>query len=625
MALSRCVSTPHGEFKARLIGGSLAWYTYCLVLFIKWKHNPCRNPRTPSLGHTHARIKKRLAFEFHPVGPLLSVPRLGVKASMEMEASKQGDRRAAHRGSRGCYGHGSGPFCLITVGIRRIRRRQRPTESPKLASETEVRAKTDPQIYSNRYTDVGIFRRIWITASTTIATMIVTGASAIFATAIPSVMRKYDVSREIALLGVSLYVLGFAFGPIVWAPLSELRGRYLPLVTSLTGFVVFSFATGASNNIASILVFRFLGGFFGSGPLTLAGPLYADIFVGRAFGISMVCFAFVVFRGPILSQPIGGFIVINQSLGWRWTEYICGILGAAALVVIILVLKETYAPVILARKARQLRKLNGDVLIIARHETIHLTWKVLLVDYLAFPLKMLVSDPIVLLMSLFGSFVYAILYLLLVGYPIVFQKIHGMKPGIGGLPFLGLVAGEICTVAAIFGMQPWIMRKAQLNGGKVMPEWQLPIAVPGAAAFSLGILWFGWSGYRREIHWIVPTLSGWLSGFGLLATFMPSISYLAQARPERCVECPSRSRLDLDDVLNKPELSRPASAIAAHTILRSLAASAFPMFATFMYNSIGVQWASTLLGCLAALMIPIPVLLYIYGPRIRTRGEVVFS
>ena len=99
------------------------------------------------------------------------------------------------------------------------------------------------------------------------------------------------------------------------------------------------------------------------------------MFVGKPFGISMVSFAFVVFVGPVISQPIGGFIVINQSLGWRWTEYICGILGAAALVSVALVLKETYAPVILARKASRLRKLNGDASIIARHETIQLTWK----------------------------------------------------------------------------------------------------------------------------------------------------------------------------------------------------------------------------------------------------------
>jgi MFS transporter, DHA1 family, multidrug resistance protein len=375
--------------------------------------------------------------------------------------------------------------------------------------------------------------RVLISTLSTLSTMVVTFASAIFATTIPVLERKYNVGREVALLGVSLYVLGFAFGPSIWAPLSELRGRYVAFINSLAGFVVFSFATGASQNMASILVFRFLGGFFGAGPLTLASPINADMFVGRPLGISMVSFAFVVFLGPVIAQPIGGFIVINDSLSWRWTEYLCGILGGAALVALVFILKETSAPVVLVRKARRLRKDKPEINVIARHEDTKLTWKILVVDYLAAPLKMLITDPIVLLMSLFGSFVYALLYLFLVGYPTVFLQIRGMRPGVGGLPYLGLAVGQIGAVAGIFGMQGWIMKKAQQNNGKMMPEWQLPIAVPGAVAFSLGIFWFGWSGYRREIHWIVPTLSGIFSGFGLLATFVPSITYLLQAKSDR--------------------------------------------------------------------------------------------
>jgi hypothetical protein len=206
--------------------------------------------------------------------------------------------------------------------------------------------------------------------------------------------------------------------------------------------------------------------------LTLAGPLYADMFVGKPFGVSMVFFAFTVFMGPIVAQPVGRFIVVNRDLGWQWTEYLCGILGAAALIPLVFTLKETYAPVILAKKAATIRDQSGDVSI-------------------------------------------------------------GMTPGVGGLPYLGLIVGELFAVMAIFLMQPWIMMKAKTNQGLMMPEWQLPIAVPGAVAFSVGLFWYGWTGYKQQIHWIVPTLSGLLTGFGLLATFVPSISYLVQARPER--------------------------------------------------------------------------------------------
>lgn len=365
--------------------------------------------------------------------------------------------------------------------------------------------------------------------------MAVTSSSAVFATAIPSLIRLHGSSREVWLLGVSLYVLGFAFGPIIFAPWAELKGRYWPFVCSLFGFAVVSIATGLSNSVAPILLFRFLGGFFGAGPLVLVAPIYADMFAGRPLGIAMVSFAFMVFAGPVISQPIGGFIVLHHDLRWRWTEYVYGIFGAILLVPISVVLKETYAPVILTREAQRLRKANGDSTLRASHEDLQLSWRAILAEYVAQPLKMLISDPIVLLMSLFGGFVYALLYLFLVGYPIVFQKVHRMEPGVGGLPYLGLLVGQVCAVAAIFAMQPWIARKAQANQGVMMPEWQLPVAVPGAAAFSIGILWFGWSGYTRSVHWIVPTLSGIFSGFGLLTTFVPSITYLTQARPERYV------------------------------------------------------------------------------------------
>lgn len=63
-----------------------------------------------------------------------------------------------------------------------------------------------------------------------------------------------------------------------------------------------------------------------------------------------------------------------------------------------------------------------------------------------------------------------------------------------------------------------------------------------------------------------------------------------------------------------------ASAIAGNTLLRSLAGAGFPLFSTYMFNGMGIQWASTLLGCVAAALVPIPVIFYIYGHRIRKRS-----
>lgn len=108
---------------------------------------------------------------------------------------------------------------------------------------------------------------------------------------------------------------------------------------------------------------------------------------------------------------------------------------------------------------------------------------------------------------------------------------------------------------------------------------------------------FGWTGVNPDIHWIVPTLSGLLTGFGLLAIFLQSLNYLVDAY-----------------------LMFAASAIAANTFLRSLCGAAFPLFARQMFEGMGIQWASTLLGILAALLVPVPVWFYLRGAKIREKS-----
>ncbi|PWY71678.1 putative MFS transporter [Aspergillus heteromorphus CBS 117.55] len=441
-------------------------------------------------------------------------------------------------------------------------------------------------------------KKVYTSATLGITTMVVAFASSVFSPAIPQVMKVYGITQEVGTLGVSLYVFGFAFGPLAFGPFSEFKGRYPPMVIAMFGFTIFSFATAVSKDVQSLFILRFFTGFFGSGPLTLAGPLFRDIFSQRQLGVPIVMFCLMVFIGPLVAPFVGGFIVMNRSLSWRWTAYIPGILGAALTVLVALVLDETYAPVVLAHKANRLRRETGDWSLHAEHEETSFNLCGVTREYLSHPLKMLVWDPIVLCMSLFGAFVYGLLYLFLTAYPIIFHRIHGMSLGVSGLPYLGIIVGQLLGAVAIAATQPWIEHKAEQTGGQIMPEWRLPIAIPGAAAFSAGLFWLGWSGYKHTTHWIVPTLSGLLTGFGLLTMFLPSLAYLVEARERKS-----------------------ASAVAAHTFLRSVAGGGFPLFATYMFNELGVEWACTLLGCLGALLIPIPVLLYMFGARIRAKSQ----
>ncbi|KAJ5812598.1 hypothetical protein N7474_008899 [Penicillium riverlandense] len=424
-----------------------------------------------------------------------------------------------------------------------------------------------------------------------------TFTSSIYSTATSVISPEFHVSTEVGTLGLSLYVLGFATGPILWAPLSELRGRRLPILIAMFGFTVFQFGVATAKDLQTVMLCRFFGGFFGACPIAVVAATFSDIFDNRVRGLAITLFTMTVFTGPLFGSTVGGFIV-QSHLGWRWTEYLTGIMGASALVLDLLFLEETYPPVVLIDKAAELRRRTKNWGIHAKQEEIEVDLRELLQKNFSRPLKILFTEPIVLSLSIYMAFLYGLLYLFLTAYPIVFQRIHGFGKGVSGLPYLGLVVGEFLGGIFIILMQPWYNRKLDANNGIPIPEWRLPPAIVGSVAFAGGLFWFGWSGFKADIHWIVPTLSGLLTGFGLLCIFLQALNYIVDAY-----------------------LLFAASALAANSILRSSAGAGFPLFATYMFNSLGINWAGTLLGCVAALLIPMPVLFYLYGPKIRAKSK----
>jgi DHA1 family multidrug resistance protein-like MFS transporter len=185
---------------------------------------------------------------------------------------------------------------------------------------------------------------------------------------------------------------------------------------------------------------------------------------------------------------IGGFITISH-LGWRWTEYITAMMGFLAFGLNLLFLNETYPPVILIEKAEDLRRRTKNWGIHAKQEEIEVDLRELAEKNFSRPLRMLVSEPIVLLISLYMAFIYGLLYLFLTAYPLVFQGVHGMNGGVGGLPFFGMILGQLCAGVFIALRQPGYNRKLKANGDWPIPEWRLPEVIIGGISFSLGLFW----------------------------------------------------------------------------------------------------------------------------------------
>ena len=427
--------------------------------------------------------------------------------------------------------------------------------------------------------------------------------SAIFAQTILPLAEIYHVHYVVTTLSVTLYVLGFATGPIIWAPLSELYGRRPVLVISSFTFCCFNFAVAVSDRLESILICRFFAGCLGAAPLVVVPASFADMFGNETRGTAIVIFSMAVFVGPLVAPFIGGFIVANHRLGWRWTEFITGILAAASFVTILLFEVETHHPIILVQKAREIRRKTGNWGIHAPHDEFSLTVKEIVENNLTRPLKMLFTEPILFFITLYNAFIYGMIYLFLSAYPIVFARGYGMAPGVAELPYFGLVIGQ--TLGGFFCIycEKDYNRKMRASGGKIIPENRLPPMLVGGIAFPIGLLWFCWTGnYHKTVHWIVPTVSGLFTGFGLITIFNPSMNYIIDAY-----------------------LVFAASAMAANAFLRSIFGGVFPLFATFMFTNMGTNWAGLLLGLFAVVLIICPLSFMKWGKQLRQKSKYAFD
>jgi DHA1 family multidrug resistance protein-like MFS transporter len=360
-------------------------------------------------------------------------------------------------------------------------------------------------------------------------TLVSAWGSSIFSVATALVAEEFHVSSEVGLLGTAFYVLGFATGPICWAPLSELRGRRLPLVLSTFGTAVFTVGVAAGKDLQTVLICRFFAGFFAAAPLAVVAAVFSDIFDNKSRGLALTVFSMTVFAGPLVAPIAGGFIILNKNMGWRWVEWITAIMSFISFILNLFFLEETYPPAILVKKASVLRRRTLNWGIHAKQEEIEVDFRELISKNFSRPLRLLATEPIVLLISIYMSFVYGLLYLFLTAYPLVFERVHGFNSGVGALPYLGLVLGYFIAGGAIMLWQPSYNRKLAANNNIPLPEWRLPPVIVGAWAFAIGLFWFGWSGYRKDIPWIAPTLSGLFTGFGLLTIFLQLLNYLVDA------------------------------------------------------------------------------------------------
>ncbi|KAK7967005.1 uncharacterized protein PG986_001282 [Apiospora aurea] len=414
-----------------------------------------------------------------------------------------------------------------------------------------------------------------------VAVLAVAFVSTAYSGGVVEIIREFKIDTIIAILGVSLFVTGFAVGQFLFF------GTYMALTA-------FNAGAAGSKNIETLIILRFLAGTFGASPMTNAGGVIADMFTAHERGMATAVFATAPFLGPSIGPIAAGFL--GEAAGWRWIEGLMAAFTGLLWIIVSLTVPETYTPVILRRRAEKLTKLTGKVHISMLDagkpkKTVSQEFKVAL----SRPWKLLFREPIVFLTALYMAIVYGTLYMMFAAFPIVFRQQRGWSAGVSGLAFLGVLVGMMASVTYSMFDNKRYARVSEAHGGNAPPEARLPPAILGSVLLPIGLFWFAWTN-GLNVHWIVPIIGSAFFGAGLVLVFLSLMNYLVDSY-----------------------VVFAASVLASNAVLRSLLGAAFPLFTTDMYRNLGIHWASTIPAFLSLACLPFPFLFWKYGGGIRMK------
>ncbi|THW75701.1 MFS general substrate transporter [Aureobasidium pullulans] len=317
-------------------------------------------------------------------------------------------------------------------------------------------------------------KKVFVTFLICFLTISIYIGSAIYTGGEQGVMEKFHVSQTVATLGLTLFVLGYAIGPMFLAPSAEAPpiGRKPVYLVTLFIFVVLNFPVIYAPNIATLLVFRFLTGFIGSPVLATGGASLADIWPRKKVAYAIGIWGVAAVCGPVLGP-------LSQAD--------------------------------LATENMQIK----DVVSASFYR----------------PFQLCFSQPILLVTNAYLALVYALLFTWFEAFPIVFTEIYHFNLGENGLAFLCIMVGAIIVMIPYCVWLYMVQEKQFDEQGNIAPENRLPPAIVGSFFIPICMFVFGWSS-RESVHWIVPMIGAAFFPMGAVLLFNAILNYQADAYPE---------------------------------------------------------------------------------------------
>ncbi|KAK0648599.1 major facilitator superfamily domain-containing protein, partial [Cercophora newfieldiana] len=442
-------------------------------------------------------------------------------------------------------------------------------------------------------------RKSLVVLSSSLLAFIVGFGSSIFAPASPELTSEFGVSVTVSRLSVSLWIIGLG---AISGPFSDIFGHRLALAISMLGLCLFQLPAALATNFQTILISRTVAGTFGSSISFIIPRIYTDLYspIPRSLALtaSIMAFHLGTTIAPLVSAHLLASPSPDGSPPWRWLSWLILLLaGPVSLFAILFAIPETSTPILLKRKARRLRLQTGNWALHAQSEEAPtIQRRLLLQTYLSKPLHMLTTELLLSLFSLHLGIVHGVTYLILYAIPFAFQS-RGWTTTQSHLPLLsvalgGILAGLAATIP-LSGL-PKLWRRGL--GTESTPETRiLPTMILGSVILPLGLVWLGWT---SNTHWLVQTIAVFPIGMGCVFVLAAGTAHVLEVFG-----------------------THAESALAGHLVVRGLVSASFPLWVGDIYQRLGTGWASSVvaLGCL--LVVPVPVVFWVWGRRIREGGR----
>ena len=300
---------------------------------------------------------------------------------------------------------------------------------------------------------------------------------------------------------------------------------------------------------------------------------------------------------------------------WRWMFWSTSIFQVVMMGYSFITFRETYAPLLLKRRAKSLRQATGQAYqtleerLIGDRSVLYIVTRAL-----TRPLRLLAMHPIIQVVSLISAFHYGLLYICLSTFAELWLQRYGQSREMSGLHYIACTLGEVLGSQIGAGLMDRLFYRTQRRPGgnnhnhnhehqqqNHSPEDRIPLAIPGAVIAPLGLVLYGWAAQYR-LHWAAVDAGMVVATFGMQVGSMALHAYVMDAYPEHT-----------------------SSALAASQFVKSLTAFLFPLFAPAMYAGLGYGWGNSVLT-LAGLVIgvPAPLVIWFFGARLRARAESSF-